>query len=497
MSYSSLTHPLHTYVHGGNGPDTHNFEFNKKLNDYFPNEIIYPKKLYSNIPREWKPHKKEWKEFIIPPINQGSCGSCWAYAVSNTLADRYNIWSKKKIVNRLSPFLILNCNIFATFFKDQEIVKEVDYQTWNKETGCYGNVLLASILYTYFFGLPTTECFPYDIEDIKAYKEQHTNYSFFQSSNKNLFLKNHTFNLKDFTKNVLTPSCAYVTKAQSTPFQYCQNLINVNKYKVYSSIVQNFSITHFYSIEKDEKQIQLEILSNGPVMSAYLVYDDFYQFEPKNSIYIHTDDGSKPVGGHAVEIVGWGEEDGIKYWWIKNTWGEDYGIGGYFRFLRGSNMCHIEQNIHGFFPDLFIDYNDYKKIKQYRNYIKKYKYLKDKNSPKFIELTDTILNFIVNFQHKRIDTEKKNFHVKEYFEKYNSFAYPIMLRSSLFFLNYSNNYLSNHSCISTTFFSDVVQEHLPIDGYKSRVSKHETFIKPILFIFLFIFFIYLFILIFI
>ena len=64
-------------------------------------------------------------------------------------------------------------------------------------------------------------------------------------------------------------------------------LINVNKYKTYSSIVQNFSITHFYNIENNEKQIQLEILSNGPVISAFLVYDDFYAFNPKESIYIH------------------------------------------------------------------------------------------------------------------------------------------------------------------------------------------------------------------
>lgn len=494
MSYSSLTNPLHTYVHNGGKTNTRNFEFNKDLNDYFPNKIIYPKKLYSIIPREWIPHKKEWKEFIIPPTNQGSCGSCWGYSVANTLTDRYNIWSKKKIVNGLSPFLILNCNIFATFFKNQKIVNEIDYETWNKETGCYGNILLASILYTYFFGLPTIECFPYDIEDIRSYKEQHTNFSFFEASNSNINLKNHTFNLKDFNKNELTPSCAFATQAQSSPFQYCQNLINVNKYKTYGSIVQNFSITHFYSIEKDEKQIQLEILSNGPVISAFLVYDDFYQFDPKKSIYIHTDDGSNPTGGHAVEIIGWGEENGIKYWWIKNTWGVEYGIDGYFRLLRGYNMCHIEQNVHGFFPDLFIDYTNYKKINQYQNYIKKYKYLKQENSPKFIELINTILNYLINFEHQRTD-KKKNFYIKEYYEKYNSFSYPIILRSSLFFLYYSNNYLSSHSSISTTFFSDVVQERLPIDGYKYKVSRRKSYIKPILFLFLFIFFIYLFIII--
>lgn len=497
MSYSSLTHPLHTYVHNGGKTDTKNFEYNKDLYEYFPNKIIYPKKLYSKIPKEWKPHIKEWKSFMIPPTNQGSCGSCWGYSVANTLTDRYNIWSKKKILNGLSPFLILNCNIFATFFKNQELVKEIDYETWNKETGCYGNILLASILYTYFFGLSTIECFPYDVENIKAYKEQQTNYSFFDASNKNINLKNHTFNLKDFTSNKLTPSCAFVTQAQSSPFEYCQNLINVNKYKTYSSIVQNFSITHFYSIEKEEEQIQIEILSNGPVIGAFLVYNDFYSFNPKESIYIHTEDGSSPIGGHAVEIVGWGEENGIKYWWIKNTWGEDYGIGGYFRFLRGYNMCHIEQNIHGFFPDLFIDYQNYKKINQYRNYIQKYKYLKEKKSDKFMELINTILHYFINFEHTDIEKKKHNFFIDEYYEKYNSFAYPVIIRSSLLYLYYSNNYLSTHSSISTAFFADMIHERLPTDGYKRQVStfhpQKKLYQKKIFILFFILFFFYIFI----
>lgn len=473
MSYSSLTHPLHTYVHNGGITDIKNFEYNKKLHEFFPNKIIYPKKLYYKIPREWKPQTKQWKDFIIEPTNQGSCGSCWAYSVVNTLTDRYNIWSKKKILKGLSPFLILNCNIFATFFKNEEIVKEIDYETWNKETGCYGNILLGAILYTYFFGLPTIECFPYDIDDINSYKEQQTNFSFFESSNSNLNLKNRTFDLKDFNKNELTPSCAFATQTQSSPFQFCQNLINVNKYKTYSSIVQNFSITHFYMIDNNEEQIKLEILSNGPVISAFLVYNDYYFFDAKKSIYIHTDDGSLPIGGHAVEIVGWGEEDGIKYWWIKNTWGVEYGMNGYFRFLRGTNMCHIEQNVHGFFPDLFIDYKNYRKINKYQNYIRKYKFLNEKNSDKFINLIDTILNYIMNFEHSRVEKKKYNFKVKEYFEKYNSFAYPIMIRSSIFFLYYSNNYLSAHSSISTNYFSDVVHEHLSTDGYKNRVSNRK------------------------
>ena len=49
---------------------------------------------------------------------------------------------------------------------------------------------------------------------------------------------------------------------------------------------------------------------------------------------------------HAVVCVGWGEtiHDGnlIKYWILKNSWGEEWGEDGYFRMLRGVNLGAIE-----------------------------------------------------------------------------------------------------------------------------------------------------------
>eukprot|EP00727_Mastigamoeba_balamuthi_P009198 m51a1_g4900 hypothetical protein (1567) ;mRNA; r:140639-148484 len=54
---------------------------------------------------------------------------------------------------------------------------------------------------------------------------------------------------------------------------------------------------------------------------------------------------------HAVTLAGWGEENGVKYWLIKNSWGPNWGEPkdfrkggqgqGFFRIVRGAGACHL------------------------------------------------------------------------------------------------------------------------------------------------------------
>ncbi|RZF35027.1 hypothetical protein LSTR_LSTR009619, partial [Laodelphax striatellus] len=57
-------------------------------------------------------------------------------------------------------------------------------------------------------------------------------------------------------------------------------------------------------------------------------------------------------GGHAVKLIGWGEERGTPYWIAVNSWNSDWGEQGTFRILRGTNECYIEEYILAGTPDI-------------------------------------------------------------------------------------------------------------------------------------------------
>jgi len=92
-----------------------------------------------------------------------------------------------------------------------------------------------------------------------------------------------------------------------------------------------------------ETSIQQAIMEGGPLEVAFTVYSDFENYA--SGIYQHKTGQS--VGGHAVRMVGWGVENGVKYWKIANSWNPYWGEKGYFRILRGQGACGMEDQATG------------------------------------------------------------------------------------------------------------------------------------------------------
>lgn len=96
------------------------------------------------------------------------------------------------------------------------------------------------------------------------------------------------------------------------------------------------------STQENEKRIQVEIMTKGPVTVGFEAYQDFHDYRGPG-VYRH-DPASPSIGGHAARLIGWGTtQNGDRYWIGVNQWGKRWGLGdSVFKIPRGENYCDIE-----------------------------------------------------------------------------------------------------------------------------------------------------------
>eukprot|EP01063_Lacrimia_lanifica_P016180 TRINITY_DN227_c0_g3_i3.p1 TRINITY_DN227_c0_g3~~TRINITY_DN227_c0_g3_i3.p1 ORF type:complete len:339 (+),score=149.91 TRINITY_DN227_c0_g3_i3:69-1085(+) len=83
-----------------------------------------------------------------------------------------------------------------------------------------------------------------------------------------------------------------------------------------------------------EAAMMKEIYARGPI-AGYVDATPIHQY--KGGIASGKCEGAN----HIISIVGWGVENGEKYWVVRNSWGEYWGEMGYFRASRGAgkSLC--------------------------------------------------------------------------------------------------------------------------------------------------------------
>jgi len=83
-----------------------------------------------------------------------------------------------------------------------------------------------------------------------------------------------------------------------------------------------------------------EIHQRGPIACGVAVPDSLEEY--KGGIYEDTT-GDKQIV-HDISVVGYGVQDGKKYWLMRNSWGSHWGENGFAKIIRGVNNIAIESD---------------------------------------------------------------------------------------------------------------------------------------------------------
>jgi len=89
---------------------------------------------------------------------------------------------------------------------------------------------------------------------------------------------------------------------------------------------------------QQELAMMTEIAARGPISCGVAVTDELVAYTGG----VFRDLTNYTDINHDISVVGYGEENGEKYWVVRNSWGTYWGEDGYFRLARGVNNIGIE-----------------------------------------------------------------------------------------------------------------------------------------------------------
>jgi cathepsin B len=228
--------------------------------------------------------------------DQADCGSCWAVAASEVIADRICIGNYKNLpptkgkLNENRPLIdmsaeqILSC---CSFCGD----------------GCQGGYIDKAMGFWAWMGVVTGGWY---------------------GSN---------CGCQSYSIQPCPPSgCS----GPEPPTPACRSTCDAGYANTYAN--DKHFASSYYTLPDSSTYLQQEIYTNGPIECGYSVYENFMHYT--GGVYDHTE--GQRLGGHAVKIIGWGVENGEDYWLINNSWNITWGIKGQFKYLRGTDLGGME-----------------------------------------------------------------------------------------------------------------------------------------------------------
>jgi len=117
------------------------------------------------------------------------------------------------------------------------------------------------------------------------------------------------------------------------PYKPVQQTCKFDKTKVVAKMAKSITFD-----AKKPEAMQEAMMKYGPLAVAV----DAKKYQSYSSGIMTGSGCNQGRPTHGVTAVGWGEENGTKYWIVRNSWGASWGEKGYVRMQRGVNACGVE-----------------------------------------------------------------------------------------------------------------------------------------------------------
>lgn len=234
----------------------------------------------NSLPKNWDWTNVGGVNYVSNVASQGGCGSCYIVASVGSLQSRLRIKTQNKDLTELSTNYLIDCAIYTE--------------------GCEGGYPILVGKFGHEFGLATKKCY-----------------------------------------GTVSKKCS----------SQCVHEDEI-KYKVsqYSYIGGSYGRTTEMDMLK-ELRARGPIIGNISVSGSFLFYQsgiystafkESHNIDKVNTSSFYDSIEEKRAIDHSTLIVGYGEENGLKFWKVQNSWGSNWGEGGYFRIVRGENENNIE-----------------------------------------------------------------------------------------------------------------------------------------------------------
>eukprot|EP00927_Polykrikos_kofoidii_P006866 TRINITY_DN12790_c0_g1_i1.p1 TRINITY_DN12790_c0_g1~~TRINITY_DN12790_c0_g1_i1.p1 ORF type:complete len:680 (-),score=111.79 TRINITY_DN12790_c0_g1_i1:151-2190(-) len=266
------------------------------------------------------PKNFDWRDELagmVPPgddplgaqIDQGACGSCYAFAGTMVLQMRFRIQLLKQ-----------HSILYPLELSYKSVARCSPYTE-----GCSGGFSYFSARFSAEVGVPLASC----DENVAAHAlDEQCDWACFKN-NSNIFYAKDYWHVGGFSQGSDEESIMREIYMNG-PVELGFNTKSVPEFIVRSG-TSHHKETNVMTVINNKESLTEPFSTNPRIRHWWL-------------------------STHAIIAVGWGEEEvpwgSVKFWAVRNSWGRDWGINGYAKMRRGNNDGGIEADATMVVPDL-------------------------------------------------------------------------------------------------------------------------------------------------